>query len=803
MILCTLAATPEAQSYITQQSTATRTASAPVANQLVADTNQKTWWMGDGSTLGGLQFTAPPSRNNGWWVISNRPTHPNLIKAVTNNNQSTRVELVPTFNVQAVMVGYDNSYITAQGNPAFTTGEAPFPNPFQFGALLEPKGAALSATGASVNEAVGDIKKDFLFNGNKLTTISGGSFMLSDPLKWPLLANTRNYIVSTPNIINTTIPTAPVLTANASGGALAVGTYAVGYTVEYPGGVRVASVASTVTVVANGTITITAPGASNFPGAEGYKAWISLVGGTTPLYATRQGKYGLDQNMIVDQSWNANGNGPLLGSLERIIPAVAPSFNGGAFTVGGTGPGGFNIGEYVTNGINTGQQGLIGSPNTSSGGWGPIVTLGYDPFGYHQSGAVEGDSISAGVGDYGTFSGIGGGYLQRAMINQPSRLYVPSNTPYVPNIMLGTGGETAQAFAQFSGNKRTSIAGYATHVFWQYGTNDVASGTSAAALIGYTYTAAQQPINGGQYFIVGTLLPRTGSPATDGWTTVTGQTYPWPTSDNASEGNRRQYNNWVRSTGSQQTISNEALFGVYGANLVYNTNNYAGGNGTATTFLTAYPFVQGTQTVQVNGVTKALTTDYSYYGAATINGTSYASGFVFTTAPPNTQTVTASYTSMAGLPTVLGTNATLPNQIGFFDGASKVEVNTAGALTLNGGFWMPQTGAPLVSSTSTGGNTSSALNDTTQTWTQDQYKGYMCRILTDSTTPAAAGQSSGILSNTTTQLSVVWTTIPSSAATYKIYDPETLDGIHPAYQGHAAAMTAVPVNSNGTITVTP
>lgn len=755
-------------------------------------------------------FSGPPGiskstfsssmRSQGWSVIANRPARLNAIKTITNFNASTRMEIVSPFNVVAIALSYSNYYITAQGSPAFTTGEAPFPNPFQIKALFEPKAAALSATGSSVNEATTDVKIPFTFFGNDYKILSGGSVARTDPLAIAILANQRNFIVTVCNTIGASIPTAPTLAANASGGALQSGTYAVGYTIHYPDGIRVASVAATQTVVSSGTITVTAPGSSNFPGAIGWRCWISLLGATTPLYPTRQGMYGLDTNIVVDQAYNGTGNGILLGSLERILNGQTATYNGGVISLGGTAPGGFNIGEYSST-LDTGANGIIASASFTSAGIGPTIIYGLDPAMVHDSLGIEGDSIALGVGDYGLSIGTGGGYAQRACINQPSRLYVPSNAPYVGNILVACGGETAQSYAGQSGVRRAKDVNEATHIWSNLGTNDIAAGTSSALLISYIFIISQRHVQAGCYFIQGTILPKTSS--TDGWITTTNQTLPWTTSDNASEGNRRQFNNWVRSTLGQQVISGEAMFGVYGAVLAYNTNFYAGGNGSATTFTTALPFVQGTETIQVNGVTKVLTTDYTYYGVATISGVNYATGVIFGTAPGNGLSVTASYTSMAGLPTILGVNTNLSNQVGFWDVASKVEVNTSSVLTLNGGLWIPQTASPLVTGTSSGGNTASTFNDTTKSWTQDQYKGYAVRIVTDSTTPTAANQTAGILSNTPTQLSVVWNVTPSATATYWIYDPYTFDGIHPLYPGHAACMTAFGINSNGTITVTP
>src|SRR5262249_36770528 len=71
-----------------------------------------------------------------------------------------------------------------------------------------------------------------------------------------------------------------------------------------------------------------------------------------------------------------------------------------------------------------------------------------------------------------------------------------------------------------------------------------------------------------------------------------------------------------------------------------------------------------------------------------------------------------------------------------------------------------------LTSKSTGGNTGTTLNDTTQSWTVNQWAGFEVKI----TSGPGTGQVRTILSNTTTQLtlSMAWTTTPNSASTYAI-----------------------------------
>ncbi len=71
-----------------------------------------------------------------------------------------------------------------------------------------------------------------------------------------------------------------------------------------------------------------------------------------------------------------------------------------------------------------------------------------------------------------------------------------------------------------------------------------------------------------------------------------------------------------------------------------------------------------------------------------------------------------------------------------------------------------------VSGTSTGANTTTTLNDTTQNWAVNQWAGATVFIWSG----VGAGQRSVVVSNTATQLtvSVVWTTTPDATSKYAI-----------------------------------
>ncbi len=75
-------------------------------------------------------------------------------------------------------------------------------------------------------------------------------------------------------------------------------------------------------------------------------------------------------------------------------------------------------------------------------------------------------------------------------------------------------------------------------------------------------------------------------------------------------------------------------------------------------------------------------------------------------------------------------------------------------------------GSPFATGTSTGSNTSSTLNNTSKTWTVNQWANFQVRI----TSGTGAGQTRQILSNTATSISTVvaWTTIPDATSVYII-----------------------------------
>jgi hypothetical protein len=101
---------------------------------------------------------------------------------------------------------------------------------------------------------------------------------------------------------------------------------------------------------------------------------------------------------------------------------------------------------------------------------------------------------------------------------------------------------------------------------------------------------------------------------------------------------------------------------------------------------------------------------------------------------------------------------------GYFDPAMNVETS------LNSGYW--KSGIVAVSSTSTAGSTTT-LTDSTQSWTTNQYSGYMLDDITKST-------SSIIVTNTATVVTTATSIGAASSDVYKIVNSETYDGLHPS-----------------------
>ncbi len=117
------------------------------------------------------------------------------------------------------------------------------------------------------------------------------------------------------------------------------------------------------------------------------------------------------------------------------------------------------------------------------------------------------------------------------------------------------------------------------------------------------------------------------------------------------------------------------------------------------------------------------------------------------------------------------------------DGAALCEVNAAGTLTLNGGFWKPLASVATVSGTASAYTTTSVTDSTkTRTLNQDQS---LALYISSATT--GAGQIASVKSNTATA-GTVWTisaiTLPTGTVTYQIAPSPTWDHLHPTQALH-------------------
>ena len=125
-----------------------------------------------------------------------------------------------------------------------------------------------------------------------------------------------------------------------------------------------------------------------------------------------------------------------------------------------------------------------------------------------------------------------------------------------------------------------------------------------------------------------------------------------------------------------------------------------------------------------------------------------------------------------------------PAWVQIVDVCAPIECNSSGVLTQNGGYWLPPAligSNPVVSSTFTSGSTTVTLNDTSQSWTQDAYKGLDVLI----TSGALINTTSSIYGNGPTSiLCQALTGSPIAGVTYQIIHSNTLDGTHPSSEGY-------------------
>lgn len=129
---------------------------------------------------------------------------------------------------------------------------------------------------------------------------------------------------------------------------------------------------------------------------------------------------------------------------------------------------------------------------------------------------------------------------------------------------------------------------------------------------------------------------------------------------------------------------------------------------------------------------------------------------------------------------------------GIFDPCATIEVNAAGALTLNGGFWAIPAGSTITGTAT--GVTTSVITDSGQARTVN---GDVGKVLAITSATTGAGQAGQVLSNTATAwtLTPALTTTPTGTVTYKVGPSYCADGTHPTEPAHILLGDALPVGS--------
>jgi hypothetical protein len=602
------------------------------------------------------------------------------------------------------------------------------------------------------------------FAGNSTGICSPNGLLFSDPINFAVGAGETFFIYT---CVNTNLPSGPtsppVLSTATTGGNLTAGTYQVLTTYVYPDYESIGSQTGSVTTTGTtSTINVTAP--AMVAGASGYRVYVAPVNTTVSS---------IQDALLVSGTipFTNNFTCKVPPSATALTANVTAYFSYGIYSCGGT----VNYGVGNGEGASPGNYCADGTGNVAQNVapcYSPVAVLG-DCYGVPPASiGLIGDSIMAGTGDTGYLLDSGG-FGVRSLTNQSSLAYVQGTLPSFAFVDVAQGGEQAIQYANPTlSTLRRELTSLCSIVLSDYGTNDLALGS--ASIVNSLLTIAGNYTNLKIPFFQTTLPPKTSS--RDGWQTVANQSV----SSVIAEGYRRAVNNWLRDGVHAAMILNETPYGGYTAGTP-TTNFYAGGNGVAVSFITAYPFTEGTELVKVNGVTQLLGTKYSYLTTA---GTT-ASGIKFAKAPANGATITITYRKIPGFTASAGPLATV------FDTASAVEVTPANVLTndsRSGGFWrQPPVGAVLVGTATDG--TLTSITDSTQVWTANQYKGYNALV----TSGLAAGQGGGIYYTTAvgfmdlTGMSVS----PAAGDSYMIYDRVTLDGVHPSSRGHVLMSTKI------------
>jgi hypothetical protein len=360
---------------------------------------------------------------------------------------------------------------------------------------------------------------------------------------------------------------------------------------------------------------------------------------------------------------------------------------------------------------------------------GPMTILGSSNI-KQRTVALIGDSV-IGVSNDGGGGAAGYAWGRRLMMNQTGLALTSSGwtgtTPNFPFIICAKGGDTSQTFAsELNSQPGVTLAEMCTTVLWDYGINDVTAATALLPLQSYTLTAARWFIEKGIKFIAATLTPYTTT--TDSYSTVANQTVT------ANEVVRTGYNTWLRDPSSNGFV---AMAAGIGAPAWLPSTSYA---------TVGYIVQNGAQCYQVMATGTSGSIGPSGQGANIIDGT-------------------VTWRAIASLPGLSD----------FIDPCVPVEVNSAGAPTLNGGFYGPPPVASDATGTLTSAASSTAFGDTGLANTEAQYNGYSISMTTgtrvDNTQNFQLSYTpSGLASNLLLyQVSLSGT--PSIGDQYKIFRP--------------------------------
>lgn len=306
---------------------------------------------------------------------------------------------------------------------------------------------------------------------------------------------------------------------------------------------------------------------------------------------------------------------PIYGDLRVTVTAGNKFHYAGSNLLGATSAFKTAYDNGTVDGV-TSPSALGATTNSNSVAWPASVGVGRIvwPFSFktHTAGTnkvclIRGDSIAAGLHDMASTLNITAyqyaGHLTKsvkALGVLAARLTLSSDLAQYnqPGMQVYRG-------AQWDG---------VTHSIWEYGTNDIGTGTAIATIQGYATAVATQDTLTGIIPIISTLTPRTdANTPSDLWSSIANQTLSTHTS------NILNYNTWVRNLPSPfrsfidpYTVVADAATGKWGV-------------GTVTTGITVSANTSPTTTVfsltGYSATTSGLIQDYVATCTAATNGT--------------------------------------------------------------------------------------------------------------------------------------------------------------------------------------